>query len=91
MRPSAQVRHPRPLRDAMMADSFPLPADRCCPPHLQVRADRTPANYQRVAQSRAAEHWGDFGTRVFSDYLAAGMTVVGRFPLKQWRATRSHR
>jgi UDPglucose--hexose-1-phosphate uridylyltransferase len=38
-------------------------------PHLQVQADRTPANYQRFLQARAAEYRRRFGTRLFSDYL----------------------
>ena len=39
-------------------------------PHLQVHADRTPANHQRDLQSRARDHRQRFGTRLFSDYLA---------------------
>jgi len=39
-------------------------------PHLQVQADRTPANHQRFLQPRAAEHRRRFGTLLLSDYLA---------------------
>ncbi|KJS29401.1 MAG: galactose-1-phosphate uridylyltransferase [Desulfatitalea sp. BRH_c12] len=38
-------------------------------PHLQVQADRIPANYQRFLKSRAAEHRRKFGSRLFSNYL----------------------
>jgi UDPglucose--hexose-1-phosphate uridylyltransferase len=39
-------------------------------PHLQVQADRTPANHQRFLQSQAAAYRQQFGTHLFSDYLA---------------------
>jgi len=39
-------------------------------PHLQVQADRTPANHQRFLQPRAAENRRRFGTLLLSDYLA---------------------
>jgi galactose-1-phosphate uridylyltransferase len=59
-------------------------------PHLQVQADRTPANYQRFLQSRAAEYRRDSGTRLFSDYLAAekedGRRWIGATGSWQWLA-----
>ncbi|MBR9987280.1 MAG: galactose-1-phosphate uridylyltransferase [Desulfosarcina sp.] len=39
-------------------------------PHLQVQADRAPANHQRFLQARATLHRRKSGTRLFSDYLA---------------------
>jgi UDPglucose--hexose-1-phosphate uridylyltransferase len=59
-------------------------------PHLQVQADRTPANFQRFLQGRAAEHHRQFGTRLFSDYLQAekqsGQRTIGATGFWQWLA-----
>lgn len=59
-------------------------------PHLQVQADRMPANYQRFLQSRAAEHRRQSGTRLFSDYLAlekqTGLRFIGVTGPWQWLA-----
>lgn len=59
-------------------------------PHLQVQADRTPANYQRFLQFRAAEHRRRFVTRLFSDYLAHekrnGQRCIGATGAWQWLA-----
>jgi galactose-1-phosphate uridylyltransferase len=59
-------------------------------PHLQVQADRTPANYQRFLQSRASEHRRQSGTRLFSDYLAlekaADRRYIGATGPWQWLA-----
>ncbi len=59
-------------------------------PHLQVQSDRTPANYHRFLQSRAAEHRRQSGTRLFSDYLAlettAGRRHIGATGPLQWLA-----
>jgi UDPglucose--hexose-1-phosphate uridylyltransferase len=59
-------------------------------PHLQVQADHTPANHQRCLHDRAAEHRRQFGTRLFSDYLAlekrAGRRFIGATGPWQWLA-----
>lgn len=38
-------------------------------PHLQIQADRLPANSQRVLKARATEYRRETGSRIFSDYL----------------------
>ncbi|MFO7713798.1 galactose-1-phosphate uridylyltransferase [Desulfosarcina sp.] len=59
-------------------------------PHLQVQADRIPANYQRYLQAFAAEHRRHSGTRLFSDYLAlekqTGHRFIGATGSWQWLA-----
>jgi len=59
-------------------------------PHLQVQADRTPSNYQRFLQSCAAGHRRKYGTRLFSDYLAAeklaGRRCIGATGPWHWLA-----
>jgi UDPglucose--hexose-1-phosphate uridylyltransferase len=59
-------------------------------PHLQVQADRTPANHQRFLQSCAAEHRRKSGTRLFSDYLRlekqTGQRYIGATGPWQWLA-----
>jgi galactose-1-phosphate uridylyltransferase len=59
-------------------------------PHLQVQADRTPANHQRFLRSKAVEHRQRFGTRLFSDYLAMetklGERWIGATGAWQWLA-----
>ncbi len=59
-------------------------------PHLQVQADRNPANHQRFLSTRAAEHRKKNGTRLFGDYLAmekaAGLRWIGETGPWQWLA-----
>jgi galactose-1-phosphate uridylyltransferase len=59
-------------------------------PHLQVQADRTPANFQRFLKFRATRHRRHFGTRLFSDYLdmekQAGQRCIGVTGPWQWLA-----
>jgi len=59
-------------------------------PHLQVQADRIPANHQRFLSARAAEHQKKHGTRLFSDYLTlerdAGQRWVGETGPWNWLA-----
>ncbi len=59
-------------------------------PHLQVQADRTPANCQRFLKARAAEHRRQYGTRLLSDYLAlekkAGLRCIGETGPWEWLA-----
>jgi UDPglucose--hexose-1-phosphate uridylyltransferase len=57
-------------------------------PHLQVQADRTPANYQRFLRGRGAEYHRQFGTRLFSAYLQhetqSGERTIGVTGSWQW-------
>jgi galactose-1-phosphate uridylyltransferase len=59
-------------------------------PHLQVQADRIPANHQRFLRTLAAKHRSKYGTRLFSDYLAeekrTGRRWIGETGLWQWLA-----
>ncbi len=59
-------------------------------PHLQVQADRTPANYQRFLTGRAADYRRKTGTRLFSDYLQkekdAGKRYIGTTGDWHWLA-----
>ncbi|WP_373498535.1 galactose-1-phosphate uridylyltransferase [Desulfococcus sp.] len=59
-------------------------------PHLQVQADRQPANHQRFLRQRAALHRRQSGTRLYSDYLAqekqAGRRWIGATGPWQWLA-----
>ena len=59
-------------------------------PHLQIQADRRPANHQRFLQQQAAGHHHRFGVRLFSDYLEsevrAGERLIGATGAWQWLA-----
>lgn len=59
-------------------------------PHLQVQADRLPANHQRFLQARAAEHHRRFGRPLFSDYLELekqdGRRLIGVTGAWHWLA-----
>jgi len=59
-------------------------------PHLQVQADRRPANHQRHLRDRAAGHRQRFGTRLFTEYLdiekQIGPRTIGATGPWQWLA-----
>jgi galactose-1-phosphate uridylyltransferase len=59
-------------------------------PHLQVQADRLPANHQRFLQARAAAYRRRFGRPLFSDYLELekqdGRRLIGTTGAWQWLA-----
>ena len=59
-------------------------------PHLQVQADRIPANHQRFLRSRAAEYRRQRGSRLFSDYLLleqqANRRIIGMTGPWHWLA-----
>lgn len=59
-------------------------------PHLQVQADRTPANHQRFLQRRASRYRRQFGKRLFGDYLTiekqTGRRWIGATGPWQWLA-----
>jgi len=59
-------------------------------PHLQVQADRTPANCQRFLRGRATEYRLETGTRLFSDYLQyenlSGERYIGAVGSWHWLA-----
>jgi len=58
--------------------------------HLQVQADRIPANYQRFLQGRAADYRRQSGARLFYDYLQyeeqSGRRYIGATGSWQWLA-----
>ena len=59
-------------------------------PHLQVQADRTPANFQRFLRGRCTDYHRQYGTRFFSAYLQyetqAGERTIGATGSWQWLA-----
>lgn len=59
-------------------------------PHLQVQADRIPANHQRFLNARADEYRHQTGSRLFGDYLAAerqdGRRYIGATGAWHWLA-----
>lgn len=59
-------------------------------PHLQVQADRIPANFQRFLQRHGADYRRQYGTRLFSDYLQcedqSGQRCIGATGSWQWLA-----
>lgn len=59
-------------------------------PHLQVQADRIPANFQRFFQRHAADYRRKYGVRLFSDYLEhekqTGQRFIGISGPWQWLA-----
>jgi galactose-1-phosphate uridylyltransferase len=59
-------------------------------PHLQVQADRMPANSQRFLKGRAAEYRRQSGARLFSDFLQSekqsGSRYIGATNSWHWLA-----
>jgi galactose-1-phosphate uridylyltransferase len=59
-------------------------------PHLQVQADRIPANFQRVLQGHASDYHRKYNARLFSDYLEyekqTGQRCIGFTGPWQWLA-----
>ncbi len=59
-------------------------------PHLQVQADRIPANNQRFLQNHAALYRRQYGSRLFADYLRfeqqSGSRAIGTTGNWQWFA-----
>ena len=59
-------------------------------PHLQINADRLPANHQRILLKRANDFHQQNGSYLFSDYLqheiADGDRYIGATGLWQWTA-----
>lgn len=55
-------------------------------PHLQIQADRIPANFQRILQVRASQYRLRTGSRLFSDYLQAEQKSDQRYigPTGSW-------
>ncbi len=81
---------PAAVHMAVTQNHLPSAGGSLLHPHLQVQADRTPTNYQRFLQSRAAEYRRQSGTRLFGDYLAlekqAGRRYIGATGPWQWLA-----
>jgi UDPglucose--hexose-1-phosphate uridylyltransferase len=59
-------------------------------PHLQVQADRMPANFQGFLRRHAADYRRKYSARLFSDYLdyerQAGQRCIGTTGSWQWLA-----
>jgi galactose-1-phosphate uridylyltransferase len=81
---------PAAVHMAITQNHLPSAGGSLLHPHLQVQADRTPTNHQRFLRTRAAEHRRQWGTRLFSDYLAAetrdGRRWIGATGPWQWLA-----
>ncbi|KJS33756.1 MAG: galactose-1-phosphate uridylyltransferase [Desulfatitalea sp. BRH_c12] len=84
------VHDPAAVYMAITQNHLPSAGGSLLHPHLQVQADRIPANYQRFLKFRAAEHRLQSGTRMFSDYLTlekhAARRWIGATGPWQWLA-----
>jgi len=84
------ARDPAAVFMAITQNHLPSAGGSLLHPHLQVQADRTPANHQRFLQHRAAGHRRRYGTRLFAEYLAlerqAGLRWIGLTGSWQWLA-----
>ncbi len=83
-------RDPAAVWMAITQNHLPSAGGSLLHPHLQVQADRTPANHQRFLVQRAAEYRRQNGNRLFSDYLnqevRAGVRWIGGTGNWQWMA-----
>jgi galactose-1-phosphate uridylyltransferase len=83
-------RDPAAVFMAITQNHLPSAGGSLLHPHLQVQADRIPANFQRFLQRHAADHRRQYGTRLFSDYLnlekEAGRRCIGVTGPWQWLA-----
>lgn len=83
-------RDPAAVFMAITQNHLPSAGGSLLHPHLQVQADRIPANIQRFLQRHAADYRRQYGTRLFSDYLSlekeAGQRSIGATGCWQWLA-----
>lgn len=81
---------PQAVWTAVTQNHLPSAGGSLLHPHLQVQADRTPANHQRFLAGRAADHLRQTGRRLFADYLAHekedGRRVIGATGGWEWVA-----
>ena len=81
---------PQAVYMAITQNHLPSAGGSLLHPHLQVHADREPANCQRLLHIRAGDHHRNTGRRIFSDYLAheikAGLRFIGTTGAWQWLA-----
>ncbi len=60
-------------------------------PHLQIQADKVPANFHRFLEKRTAEYHRETGSYILSDYLAnekkAGLRYIGKTGDWEWLAS----
>jgi galactose-1-phosphate uridylyltransferase len=83
-------RDPAAAYMAITQNHLPAAGGSLLHPHLQVHADRTPANHQRFLAHRAAEYRKQAGSPLFSDYLqqekAAGERYIAATGDWEWLA-----
>lgn len=84
------IHDPAAVYMAITQNHLPSAGGSLLHPHLQVQADHTPSNNQRYLGLRADRHRRQFGSRLFSDYLAlekqAGQRRIGVTGRWQWLA-----
>jgi UDPglucose--hexose-1-phosphate uridylyltransferase len=81
-------RDPAAVFMAITQNHLPSAGGSLLHPHLQIQADRRPANHQRFLRQRAADHRRQQGIRLFSAYLdheiRAGERLIGATGAWQW-------
>ena len=81
---------PRAVFMAITQNHLPSAGGSLLHPHLQVHADRVPANRQRILQNRAADYRRQTGRRIFSDFVKrekqTGERLIGNTGAWQWLA-----
>ncbi len=81
---------PRAAYMAITQNHLPSAGGSLLHPHLQINADRLPANHQRILLQRAADFYHQSGHYLFSSYLehemAEGSRYIGTTGLWQWTA-----
>lgn len=84
------ARDPAAVWMAITQNHLPSAGGSLLHPHLQVQADRLPANFQRCLGEASARHHRRSGTRLFADYLRAeqqaGARCLGATGAWQWLA-----
>jgi UDPglucose--hexose-1-phosphate uridylyltransferase len=81
---------PEAVYTAITQNHLPSAGGSLLHPHLQINADRLPANHQRILLKRANDFHQQNGKYLFSDYLehetADGSRYIGATGLWQWMA-----
>ena len=83
-------RDPDSVYMAITQNHLPSAGGSLLHPHLQINADRLPANHQRILLKRANDFHQQNGSYLFSDYLeheiSVGDRYIGATGLWQWMA-----
>ncbi len=83
-------RSPDTVYMAITQNHLPSAGGSLLHPHLQINADRLPANHQRILLKRANDFYQQNGSYLFSEYLeheiSAGDRYIGATGLWQWMA-----